>query len=1263
MGPKRRRKGKKKVGGAAAAAAGEEAAAARDEDAAGPSHAAAGEASSGAGGGADGGSPASRAASPPTTAAGGQGGGGPVSGGGGSAPGGAETAQRQGAPPAAVTSVQGAPRAPASTAATVPQGSPRRTVAAQSAPSGAAAMAQSAPGGSATGQTATAQSSPRAATSTQALMNEGFLHLDKSVSNNLEEEGPAFGDAQRRKKAIGVDNDDSNRDDADGGRDPNKSLSSEIVLSWTIQDILLDDEAHKSKVVKIPTHFKGVDEYLGLYSQFILEETWSNLKVSLQNLTSSAYYDINNMLRCESSGVFFVDINLKKIELKSTHSYRVAQDGDVFLFSSHPHSHDFDSSLDFLGIAFNTSQCTSFHRGFKVLVSDQNCTLYCEENGKFGIFLINIMDALKAWSVFNLDKTEDNCSGIKSMLNFSEMAKTDCKMCDMSFDYEKIKLSHLNQQQLYSLKSIISAVHCRSNKHIELIQGPPGSGKTEITIALLQVLHHMNLKVLLCAPKTNIVKFLTNLDKCLFPLEDALVLDNLDSTELAKEFQRLCLCHRSQDFLVGITLFKKWLREMFVLLNLDPYCTEKCDHEPTRIRCSTNSLLVFTLSSFKEKFTKLLMRKEWLTNLKERFSEIYLSADIANDITNLLSLLKDFEDLLCHERLQDKRVQWTFGLSSVPCKLGGNSAARKLNDLRLQYVDFIQRFRSSLKLPKLEERKSLEDFCIKHAKVIISTTQSTFRLHEAAMEPINLFIVDDAAKINECDLIIPLRLPVTHILMLGDDFNLQPSKVWENARFSMNPFKRLLNLGFRKHMLTEQYAIHPSIWQFPNEKFYEGRITNGATVVSPEYNKQFKGLKFPNYCFIDVTGTDGPSCKNTIELATIQYMLKIISQGLEDTEVIDVGVLCLCGSYVGGIKSSLGKKYATHNKINVHIESADSFEGETYHLVILSMLFKDENTILQIEKINAALTRARHCLWMFGEVDSVSDRGGIFAELVHDVIERKCILKWNTITTIQSKYALESDNFHGSSSASSNETIHQVCTEFTWSGRPKRTKYILAPLRDQGNSDTCTMHSCLGAMESMYKHQYACLEPPQDFSWILSTDNLKEEYENVVAKEIGSEEIEKKGKHRLATVLEILKEPGVLGSRKQQPEVVSNFKIKSHSQLPIKEDQEIKTVFDTVKDGKILVGHFHMSENFFSLRPGEIYHYDRQKPYLNPVSSLQASHAVMIIGSGVTMTKVKKRIQCAIHLSLQNSAGRLVGENGCGYVGLESIRGLYQLDI
>ncbi|BAD87686.1 helicase-like protein [Oryza sativa Japonica Group] len=366
------------------------------------------------------------------------------------------------------------------------------------------------------------------------------------------------------------------------------------------------------------------------------------------------------------------------------------------------------------------------------------------------------------------------------------------------------------------------------------------------------------------------------------------------------------------------------------------------------------------------------------------------------------------------------------------------------------------------------------------------------------MEPINLLIVDDAAKINECDLIIPLRLLVTHILMLGDDFNLQPSKVRENARFTMSPFKRLLNLGFRKHMLTEQYAIHPSIWQFRNEKFYEGRITNGATVFLLNTTKNSKVLNFPIIALLMSLEQTGLAAKRKTPLSLPQSNTCLRS----------------FPSNISEIKSSLRQKYASHNKINVHIESADSFEGETYQVVILSMLFKDENTILQIEKINAAITKARHCLWMFGEAASVSARGGVFRELVDDMIERKCILKWNTIATSQSKYALESDDFHGSSSASSNETIHQVA---------------------------------------------------------------------------------------------------------------SNFRIKSQPQLPIKKDQEIKTVFNTVKNGKFPVAHFRMSENFFSLRPGEIGHYDYQKPYLHPVCSLLASHAVMIIGSAMTMTEVNKR--------------------------------------
>lgn len=60
---------------------------------------------------------------------------------------------------------------------------------------------------------------------------------DIALQLDIEEKGPAFGDARWRNKATGVDIDDSSRDDADGGL-------SKTVLSWTIQDILLDNEVH-----------------------------------------------------------------------------------------------------------------------------------------------------------------------------------------------------------------------------------------------------------------------------------------------------------------------------------------------------------------------------------------------------------------------------------------------------------------------------------------------------------------------------------------------------------------------------------------------------------------------------------------------------------------------------------------------------------------------------------------------------------------------------------------------------------------------------------------------------------------------------------------------------------------------------------------------------------------------------------------------------------------------------------------------------------
>ncbi len=92
------------------------------------------------------------------------------------------------------------------------------------------------------------------------------------------------------------------------------------------------------------------------------------------------------------------------------------------------------------------------------------------------------------------------------------------------------------------------------------------------------------------------------------------------------------------------------------------------------------------------------------------------------------------------------------------------------------------------------------------------------------------------------------------------------------------------------------------------------------------------------------------------------------------------------------------------------------------------------------------------------------------------------------------------------------------------------------------HADTCSFQACLGTVESLNKFQFSCLNPPQDFTWSLSLNDLKTRYENTVAEEFASEECKKRGTHRVETALKILKDDGVIGRDKVDPEVRFSFR-------------------------------------------------------------------------------------------------------------------------
>jgi hypothetical protein len=88
-------------------------------------------------------------------------------------------------------------------------------------------------------------------------------------------------------------------------------------------------------------------------------------------------------------------------------------------------------------------------------------------------------------------------------------------------------------------------------------------------------------------------------------------------------------------------------------------------------------------------------------------------------------------------------------------------------------------------------------------------------------------------------------------------------------------FQRLLKSKIIPQIkLYEQFAINPSIFQFVNHRFYNGKIKSQSIVSGAAYSKNFANLEFTNYCFINVTAQY--EVQDCIEIVGIQYMLNIL---------------------------------------------------------------------------------------------------------------------------------------------------------------------------------------------------------------------------------------------------------------------------------------------------------------------------------------------------------------------------------------------------
>ena len=111
-------------------------------------------------------------------------------------------------------------------------------------------------------------------------------------------------------------------------------------------------------------------------------------------------------------------------------------------------------------------------------------------------------------------------------------------------------------------------------------------------------------------------------------------------------------------------------------------------------------------------------------------------------------------------------------------------------------------------------------------------------------------------------------------------------QISKEAGFGRSLFERLVNLGYKTHLLDIQYRMHPSISKFPNTEFYGNRISDAENVKEKSHNRRFLNHRmYVNYSFINIAhGQEefdkSRSLRNLVEVSVVANIVTRLSNGI-----------------------------------------------------------------------------------------------------------------------------------------------------------------------------------------------------------------------------------------------------------------------------------------------------------------------------------------------------------------------------------------------
>ncbi|KAL6882133.1 hypothetical protein ACP4OV_011605 [Aristida adscensionis] len=575
---------------------------------------------------------------------------------------------------------------------------------------------------------------------------------------------------------------------------------SDVVLSWSIQDILYGHQ----QVEKIPSEFDSLDSYFKSYVVPLIEETRSEICISLEVISEAPYSEILSMEAMPPSSYLLYNMDLDSGYISDSY---MARAGDILILSSSKPeaAEDLIHYGATLVMVTEVSMNVQHQNSLRMKVAMDILTEENKPHLKYAMFAANITTNIRIWNALCSNRSIKNYTIIQSLLSPTYIGGSSADICavkardSLSYLVAELTRMRLNGVQLDTVASIISSVQCKHSNLMKLIWGPPGTGKTKTICATLWALKQSEYRTLLCTP-TNIsvvgvchqllqtVKdFYDNADANSLPcsLGDVVLFGNKYKMDITKELHEVFLDYRVDELVKCFSSSSGWRHVTDSVISLLENHSYEYNMLPDDVGHTGPPCSLEFLKQFSDLANDL---KECIVNLWVHLPKRCFSSEIVSNILNVMDQLKIMQSLLCFEDQTNDYSKRAFHLVSLE-----NSGSTKPVISVNQWVKAVSEclkllkfLKCSLVLPTDVSKSWTRNYCMQNAVLIFCTVSSSFHLHHMEIATLDVLIIDEAAQVRECETVIPLSFHgLRHAILVGDDFQLQPvvrSHSWNNMQ-------------------------------------------------------------------------------------------------------------------------------------------------------------------------------------------------------------------------------------------------------------------------------------------------------------------------------------------------------------------------------------------------------------------------------------------------------------------------------------------------